>query len=445
MFRRLFSPRAARRSVLAGLALAVTLALGGCDFDPVNPNAADDADALGTRDGLLASAVGLQRLYNVDAYAPLVLVPAVTAREIAINRTLINLEELEQGMGNLPNTNNSVGALHSSLYRVMALAQGVRQGAETVPTVEPALRSGLVALASFYRAAAIGGLAQNFTHVAVQAGPGAAFVPREQAFAQAAALLAEAEQVLTATPPNAAFNATLPQGFNLLASVRAYRARYELFAGNFQAAIDAADRVGTATSRFAYTDLAPNPIFNAFFVGTPSYAARENLGLPSVEPGDARVAIYTTPTPGGTSTPNGFPTDPLAGFFAAGRPVALPTFLPGELALIRAEALVRLGRLPEAVVQLNAVRTKTAAQDPFGVGAGLPPYAGAVTEAALLGEIYYQRAAELYLQGLRLNDQRRLGQPGPAAGNPFVRNRNFYPFPLQERINNPNTPADPPV
>jgi hypothetical protein len=65
-----------------------------------------------------------------------------------------------------------------------------------------------------------------------------------------------------------------------------------------------------------------------------------------------------------------------------------------------------------------------------------------VTSSALLTEIYRQRAAELYLQGLRWEDSRRLGRPGPPTSLD-ERNRNFWPYPDQERRNNPNTPANP--
>jgi hypothetical protein len=110
--------------------------------------------------------------------------------------------------------------------------------------------------------------------------------------------------------------------------------------------------------------------------------------------------------------------------------------------LIRAEAHVRLHEFGSAVAEIDSIRTKTAAQDPLGLGADLPSYSGAETEEALLTEIYRQRAAELYLQGLRLEDSRRLGRPGPPASLE-ERNRNYYPYPDQERRNNPNTPANP--
>ena len=122
----------------------------------------------------------------------------------------------------------------------------------------------------------------------------------------------------------------------------------------------------------------------------------------------------------------------------------MPAYLPGELDLIRAEASLNLGRTGDAVDFIDAVRTKTPDEDPFGVGAGLEAYDGAEDDGALRQEIFLQRSAELYLQGLRLVDSRRLGGQSVGSG-PFERTRSFYPYPFQERNANPNTPGDPAI
>ena len=266
-------------------------------------------------------------------------------------------------------------------------------------------------------------------------------------FERAALLLQQADALLAGTPASAEFGSeVLAPGLDLVNTIRAYRARYELFAGNYQAAIDAAHSVDeSVASTFAYDGLASNPIFTAFYIGTPSYAARDDLGIENPEAGDQRIPFYTDDLDA-VSDPNGLPIDVLTGFFDDGESGPLPAYLPGEMALIRAEAYVRLNQLNNAVAEINAVRTKTPAQDPFGVGASLPAYAGPVTEAALLAEIFYQRSAELYLQGLRMADGRRLGQGVPDPSDIFQRTRNFYPYPQQERITNPgNVPADPAI
>jgi hypothetical protein len=113
--------------------------------------------------------------------------------------------------------------------------------------------------------------------------------------------------------------------------------------------------------------------------------------------------------------------------------------------LIQAEARVQQNNLAEAESALNAVRTKTAGEDPLGLGANLDPYDGPQTADALLDAIHQERRAELFLQGVALEDMRRLGPDQPAPDDPFARSRNFYPYPQQERQNNPNTPANPDI
>jgi hypothetical protein len=120
--------------------------------------------------------------------------------------------------------------------------------------------------------------------------------------------------------------------------------------------------------------------------------------------------------------------------------------------LIRAEAkLRRNGPGQDVVNEIDLVRTDTPDNNipsPFGIAAELEPYGETgrpVTEEALRTEILRQRRAELYLQGTGMADSRRLGPEVSDRQNPgiFERNRNFYPYPDQERRNNPNTPDDP--
>jgi starch-binding outer membrane protein, SusD/RagB family len=79
------------------------------------------------------------------------------------------------------------------------------------------------------------------------------------------------------------------------------------------------------------------------------------------------------------------------------------------------------------------------------VGADLAAgYTGAATKDAVLAEIYRQRCIELCNSGMRLEDSRRLGRPGPdQAAGVRERNRNFFPYPQTERDNNTSTPTDP--
>jgi hypothetical protein len=65
-----------------------------------------------------------------------------------------------------------------------------------------------------------------------------------------------------------------------------------------------------------------------------------------------------------------------------------------------------------------------------------------MSQEAILTEIYRQRSIELFMSGSRLEDSRRFNRPGPGIPG-AERTRNFYPYPLSERDNNPNTPGDP--
>ena len=433
-----------RRTLLAG-ALALSATAGsGCDFNLDDPNTVGEDTVFNTRDGLLVAAVGLQELYNVQALDNVVVTPGITTRELAANTTFANLLELEDGGATLNNTNANVGGLFGQLLRLLGYAEGIAEGAQTAERLSEAERAGLGALAGFYRAVAIGTLAQNFEQVPLQTDDDgeAVYSSNDEAFERAADLLEAAEAALGTDGASAAL--PTPAGFDLLNTVRAYRARYELYAGNDQAAIDAADRVADgATSVFAYSGEARSALFEDLVEGTPSFAPRDGLGVAGLDADDGRVD-YHTDAIAALSNPNGLEIDSLVTPYLEGPSTPVPAFVPGELDLIRAEASLNLGRTGDAVGFIDAVRTKEAEDDPFGIGAGLDAYAGPTDDGALRQEIFRQRAAELYLQGLRLVDSRRLGGQG-VGGGPFDRTRTFYPYPFQERNANPNTPADPAI
>ena len=94
--------------------------------------------------------------------------------------------------------------------------------------------------------------------------------------------------------------------------------------------------------------------------------------------------------------------------------------------------------LDNALIELNKVVTKQPAGDPFGVGAGLPALVGPLTQTEILDQIFKHKSIELFMSGLKLEDMRRFARPTAE------RKRNLMPYPLRERDNNTNTPADPP-
>ncbi|HTL95788.1 MAG TPA: RagB/SusD family nutrient uptake outer membrane protein [Gemmatimonadaceae bacterium] len=105
-----------------------------------------------------------------------------------------------------------------------------------------------------------------------------------------------------------------------------------------------------------------------------------------------------------------------------------------EAQLIIAENDVNTGALNDAVTILNQLRS----------AAGQPAYSGGLTAPAVMADIVEQRRRELFLEGHRLGDIRRLGLPlSPAVGAPYVNGGTYadqscFPLPNVERINNPN-------
>lgn len=428
------------------------LGLAACSLDLVNPNAATDAQTLTTREGVLALSVGLRQLYSGPALEPVIITPGTTTRELKGITTFFNVIELEQGGTQLSPNNANSSALFARNYRVINVADQLIAAAPTVLATDAGTRSGVLAHAYLFKAAALGAIAGGFEQGPLAANPDGngttPFVPRAQLLAEAVRLLDLAAQELTANPPSADFN-SLVQGtaFNLPNTVQAYRARLNLVAGNYAAALAAANLVTLSVrSAFTYSAQNPNPVFTAATqVG--NFKPRDQFGLPAslVEAGDGRLSFYLT-GPVVVDRNNGGPDNlrTLAGFFTS-QTSDIPAYLPDEMRLIRAEANLRAAapNLPAALLDINAVRTQTTG-DPFNVYPNLPAYAGLLTVADLLTEVYKQRSAELFLSGQRLEDSRRFGRPAPPA-TLAERSRNFYPYPQQERVNNPGTPPDPAI
>ena len=96
-----------------------------------------------------------------------------------------------------------------------------------------------------------------------------------------------------------------------------------------------------------------------------------------------------------------------------------------ELILIYAEAKIRLAQYPDAIVALNQIRSSH----------NLTPYAGAITEAALINELLYQRRYSLFFEGHRWVDMRRYNRlnqlPIDRPGDDVWE---MFPLPLTEEF-----------
>lgn len=424
---------------------ALVLFVSSCELDQANPNSATDQQVLNTREGIIALSIGIRQNYSTNGLSSAMLAPTVTAREMKGIATFTNTLELEAGGTALPSANGIILTYWSSMQRQMQMSENLIASAPSVGGIEPGLLSGIMAQAYLFKAMALTNLATTFEQANLNSSTTepVAFVPRAQVFAEALRLLGLGVTAITTTAPSASFT-TLIAGpdFDIRNTLYAMQARINLMAGNYPQALASANLVDlTKKSSFTYTTISPNPLYTIYNV-TRSYRPRENFGLPAglFEAADKRIPFYfTTPR----DVIGGDPVVTLVGF-AAAQTTPIPVYLPDEIKLIKAEATLRTdGSLATALGFINEVRTQTTG-DLFGVNAGLPAYSGVVSKDALLLEVYKQRCAELYLSGLKWDDTRRFGRPVPPANN-SERNRIFYPYPDQERINNTNTPADPAI
>ncbi len=435
--------------IIAILCLVLTTA---CETDFDNLNEATDEQTYSSREGVLAAAVGMQQLYSTTGLRWIIETPAITTREAAITTTFLNMIELEEGGTALPNFNTNTDGMWSTNYRVLKVAEDIEASVEGL-NLEPGTQSGLVAFAKLFKALAVGSLSQNFEQVILQTNQdnNATFVSRQEGFEFAIQQLTEAASLISATPVSSEFSSEVTAGnIDLTNTIQAMLARYNLFAGNYDAAITAANNVDqSSVSIFAYDLLNLNPIWARVYQNSaPNWKPRDRFGLPEefdLDPADGRLDFYLIPLD--ETNQNGLPIEDLAGFFDENTE-AIPVYLPDEMNLIIAEANLRKANpdIEAAVAALNLVRTDN--NDPLGVNANLAPYSGEMTVSAVLKEIYKNRRAELFLQGLSLEDSRRFDrpQPGLEPGNfEEERNRNFYPYPERERNSNPNTPADPAI
>ncbi|MEO5781960.1 MAG: RagB/SusD family nutrient uptake outer membrane protein, partial [Ginsengibacter sp.] len=298
------------------------------------------------------------------------------------------------------------------------------------------VRNAIKIYGELYKAMSLGTLAQFYEKLPINTGANATFSTRVEALAKAVQLLDDASTLLASTTVPASFNAAVGTEIDLKNTLLALSARYNNMLGNNDAAILKAAAVDlTKKSVFFYHNTNPNPVYRSGLVSNNVYGIKTDFGLSAPllpNPADKRIPFYLTKNSA---------ADGGAGFYNSDA-TAVPIYLPGEMLLIQAEAYARKNDLVNAKLFLDKVLTKTPAQDIFGVGADLPAYAGPLDQASLLLEIYKNRAIELYLSGMKLEDSRRFGRPGPGSATP-ERTRNYYPYPQQERDGNPNTPPDP--
>ncbi|MBX3242507.1 MAG: RagB/SusD family nutrient uptake outer membrane protein [Chitinophagaceae bacterium] len=415
------------------------LGISSCKKNFTNPGATQFDEALNSSVGLTGVAVGVQKQYSVgraSALYTLVTANGFSTKELRLMNAG-NTDEFNLSVGgtNVDGNNGVVGNLWALNLKVIYDANNVINNA--VNLGDRGYAAGLIGYASVFKALAYGNLAMFWEQVPDTIGANVGFVARSQGFAKAIATINNALAVISANPISTAFTNNLPAGIEIPNTLQALKARYLLFTNDFSGALAAANNVNLSVkSTMNFDAVSPNPIFNvATATNNVFQVVDSSFGLPEVlapTASDKRTAFYMS------INETVAPKWRIKGF---GETLATPwpVYLPGEITLIKAECYVRQSSpsLPDAIVEINKIRTKTAATDPFGIGADEGVYTGVESADALLTEIYRQRCIELYMSGLKTEDMRRFSRPNEE------KRRSLFPYPFRERDNNSNTPADP--
>jgi hypothetical protein len=434
------------KKILSGLGLLSVL-FTSCKQDYVNPNQPTQEQVFAVVRGITSAAISLQRTYTVGrngvVYTSIIAGGSLTNEFRLINQGNTDEFAMFNGGGAVDNVNGIVNNLWIQCNKVVWEADNVIAAANKLGDKNYA--SGLIAYASVFKALSIGTMATFWEQVPTAPGTAetpATFHSRQDAYRRAVKVIDDALAAMSANPISASFISNVPAGIDYINTLNALKARYSLFAGDYSIALAAANLVSLSSkSEFRYDGAVGvnNPIYEtATATNNVVQPLDSTLGLPgttgNLQPDliDKRVPFYTS------INTVALPRFRIAGFFT-GNAIGIPIYLPDEMRLIKAECYIRQAspNLASAKSEIDAVRTQTPAADAFGVGAELPAYSGTVDGPSLLTEIYRNRCIELYMSGLRLEDNRRFARPAAE------RKRTFFPYPFRERDNNPNTPADP--
>jgi len=427
------------RHTIAIALVAAFIGLTACNLDTTNPNAPTQESVFSTPEGLIALGVGVQARFGTSTGTLIYGGGLVTDELGAISTAFSTISDAEQGI--VTPGAGFVADIFDSNYRTIKSANDIIFNSANVQ-IPRGTRSGILGIAYLLKAAAIGELVQAFKQVAIDTynTPTPSFVDRPTALAYVVALLDTAQLAYADTTPSAQFlSSVLVRGFDVSNTIYAYRARYYRLLGDNAKALANADSVNrTVFSVIPFSDQNRNPVFlNS--TGATGVLPRDIFR--TSDPTEAlRTASQVTAATIIGRDPNFTPLDNFARYSVAS--ASIPTYYPDEPLLVKAEALVNLGRLAEAKAVVDSVRTDCpgagrVATDP---GPCLTPLAGAPTAQQLLDEIYRNRRFELFATGLRWEDLRRLGLVGATS----VAKRCFLPYPTGERNANPvNVPPDP--
>ena len=441
--------------------ILLSLTLFNCKKQFDDNNKVSEEVAYQTADAYPGIILGMTKHFATKSLYEIVRGPGLTAHELGNIGTFLTEPQLETGGTALTPDNSSLTLLFKYLHSDRNISEKILANIDGVQFDDPLKKVAYKAYAKFFNAITTGYMAQYWEKVTEKNDPenNAKFIDRATGLQNSVDLL---DSAISDLNNNAGaediINNLVSYEFSFSDVLKAFKARYEIELGHNQAAYDAANSVDlTKRSVWSYDGGSiKNPVYeNTIF---PTAHARfrpiDSLGLLNnqmPELTDKRNEFYLTYiTNNPLWTGAYYQVDDPKGFWDT-EATPIPVYLPGEMTLIKAEAKARMNQLPAAVTLINEIRTKTTANDAFGVGAELSAWTGnATSQQDVLDEIYKNYAIELYMQGQRWPIHRRFY---PNYLNNVVWNtvdvhslervNNFYPYPDTERANNPNTPPDP--
>lgn len=347
------------------------------------------------------------------------------------------------------------GAIYTQIDRDNVLINKVPQ----VTTVTDPVKSDVMGQAYFLRALGFHNLVKFWGGVPIPTKP--INSPADaQAYSRASVNEVYTQILKDLDSASALIRNTTNTRYATVNAARALRARVLFYraglAGNaasaadYQSALNEANAVlsGRDTLTVPYADLftaaGTNTTEDIFRV---AYNATETNGISNyyLQVGRAEVAPSTSidaAYPAGDARkawsirPSGNAGRPLNGNKYAARPGTehVHVIRLAEIVLIKAEALARLNRLPEAVAQYNKVRIR----------AGLAPHTFTTqTQQAVVDAIELERRLELAFEGDRWPDLNRLGKAIAVKGIADRPGQALLPIPLRDTRTSPNLTQNP--
>ena len=437
-----------QRAVMIAALIASGSTLTACTLDIQNPNQPTQEQVTTSVDGVIALATGLQGRFATSYGNFAYMAGLVTDEFAAVSAALVSISDAEQGL--VASGTAIADNVFNSVYRTVRTADDLIAGSNALAAqFEPGTRSGIRALAYAMKGEALGEALQSYQMLPIDTYQKIAptYVARSAALAYVRALLDSARDEIAATAPSTFFNANiLTPGVNLPNMIHLFRARYARIANDHATALSAANLVGrSGTSALSQlTFVTPTVNFYANVTGGTNGIAPRRQWRTSMTGGDQRFTYFVTPSTTLTGRVGAL-LDPWSRYASTTAP--LPVYMPDEALLIKAEALANQNQLAQAIAVLDSVRTDcTGGRGVDDPKACLAAYSGAVTQAAIIDDIYTQRRYELLGTGSRWEDSRRRGFiRGPVAtpNVPADGQRCWLPYAVGDRNANRNVPADP--